>query len=101
MADDGSFGFAPPPFKPDEALQRLRRDLRDLGLAERAGVFERRSVAIARAAVDGATIAAAVVKRPARTGPEWQTRRLVSSADARDFVADLKKKLAQWSDRDD
>ncbi len=47
MSDD--FGFAPPPFKADEALQRLKRDLRELGLSEREGVFERRGVAVARA----------------------------------------------------
>lgn len=93
--------FAPPAFVPDEALQRLKRELRELGLAERAGVFERRGVAIARAAVDGQTIAAARVQRPARSGPEWRPRTLKSSADLRDFVADLKQRLAQWSDRDE
>lgn len=95
------FGFAPPPFKPDEALAGLKRSLRDLGLAERGGVFERRGAAIAKAGVDGAAIAAAVVKRPARNSPEWQGRTLKSAADVRDFVADLKKKLSAWSDRDD
>ena len=58
------FGFAPPPFKPEEALQRLRRDLRELGLSEREGVFERRGLAIARVRVDGAQLAAALVERP-------------------------------------
>ena len=100
MAEE-EWGFAPPPFKPDEALQRLRRDLRELGLTEREGVFERRGTAIARAKVEGDTLAAARVKRPSRHSPEWQARVLKSSADARDFVADLKKQLAQWSDRDD
>ncbi len=98
MSDDV---FAPPAFSPEGALQRLKRELRELGLAERAGVFERRGVAIARAAVDGSTIAAARVKRPSRSSPEWQSRTLKSSADLRDFVADLKQRLAQWSDRDD
>jgi hypothetical protein len=93
--------FALPPFKPDDALQRLRRDLRELGLGERAGVFERRGVAIARAAVDGSVLQVAVVKRPSRSSPEWQARTLKSSADARDYVADLKRKLAGWSDRDE
>jgi hypothetical protein len=93
--------FAPPPFKPDEALQRLARELRGLGLAERAGIFERRGIAIARAAVDGATLAAARVKRPSRSSPEWLPRTLKSSADVRDFVADLKQRLAQWNDRDE
>jgi hypothetical protein len=99
MSDD--FGFALPPFKPEEALLKLKRDLRELGLTEREGRFERRGTAIARAAVDGATICAARVKRPARSSPEWLEKVLKSSADARDFVADLKKQMAQWSDRDD
>lgn len=99
MSDD--FGFALPPFKPEEALLKLKRDLRELGLTEREGRFERRGTAIARAVVDGATIRAARVKRPARSSPEWLEKVLKSSADARDFVADLKKQMAQWSDRDD
>jgi hypothetical protein len=100
MSDEG-WGFAPPPFKPDEALQRLRRDLREAGLLEREGAFERRGLLIARVAVDGLALEARTVKRPSRTGPEWQARTLRSSADVRDYVAELKKKLAGWSDRDD
>lgn len=99
MADD--WGFAPPPFKSDEALARLRRDLREAGLNEREGVFERRGLAIARLAVDSGVIKADTVKRPSRTSPEWQVRTLKSGADVRDYVAELKKKLATWSDRDD
>jgi hypothetical protein len=94
-------GFAPPPFKPDEALQRLKRELRELGLAEREGVFERRGMAIARMRVDGAMLAAAIVKRPSRASPQWQARTLASSAAVRDFGAELKKALLQWGDRDD
>ena len=99
MSDD--FGFAPPNFKPDEALQKLLRDLRGLGLTERAGRFERRGTAIARAVIDGAVIRAARVRKPSRNSPEWLDKVLRSSADARDFVADLKQQLAQWGDRDD
>jgi len=94
-------GFAAPPFKPDEALQRLRRELRDLGLVEREGVFERRGLAVARARIDGATLAAAIVERPSRTGARWRERTLSSSAAVRDFTAELKKALQQWGDRDD
>ena len=100
MSDEQG-GFAPPPFKPDEALQRLKRELRELGLNEREGRFERRSIALARAAVDGAVIQAAMVRRPTRSSPEWQPKTLRSSADLRDFVAELKKRLAAWSDTDD
>ena len=95
------FGFALPAFKPDDAMAGLARSLRELGLVERTGRFERRGTPIARAAIDGAALRAARVKRPSRTSPEWQERLLHSSADVRDFVADLKKQLAQWSDRDD
>jgi hypothetical protein len=99
MSDEA--GFAAPPFKPDEALARLRRELRELGLTEREGVFERRGQAIARARIDGAAIAAARVRRPSRASPEWQTSTLASAAALRDFVAGLKKALQQWGDSDE
>jgi hypothetical protein len=98
---DDAWGFAPPPFQADEALQRLRRDLKDLGLTERAGVFERRGVAIARASLSQGHLEAAVVRKPSRNSPEWQPRTLKTSAEVRDFTQHLKKQLAQWSDRDD
>jgi hypothetical protein len=99
MSDD--FGFAPPPFKADEALQRAKRELRELGLSEREGRFDRRGVAIAKIALDGATLKASIVKRPSRSSPEWIDKTLRDSAAVRDFVADLKKKLATWNDSDD
>lgn len=101
MADDDLSGWALPAFQPEQALRGLAQQLRALGLSERAGVFERRGQAVARAAVDGDAIAAARVKRPARSSPDWQARRLRHAGDVRDFVADLKKALAQWSDHDD
>ena len=99
MPDD--FSFAPPPFNPDDALAGLARNLRELGLTLRAGVFERRGTPIARAVIDGSTLAAARVRRPSRNSPEWLGKTLHNSADVRGFVADLKQQLAQWSDRDD
>jgi hypothetical protein len=92
--------FAPPAFKPEEALLKLRRELRDLGLSERAGVFERKGQAIAKAAVDGALLQLALVKRPART-PEWVSKTVKDHAQLRDFVATLKKNLSGWSDGDE
>jgi hypothetical protein len=94
-------GFVPPPFDASGALPSLQRDLRALGLAERGGVFERRGLAIAKLALDGESLRASVVKRPSRGSPEWAHKALKSGADIRDFVADLKKKLVGWSDRDD
>jgi hypothetical protein len=97
MSDDF---FAAPPFRPDEALQSAKRELRGLGLSEREGRFERKGQAIARIAVDGDALQAAVVKRPGRS-PEWTEKSLRDNAALRDFVAELKKKLASWSDRDE
>ncbi len=94
-------GWALPTFKPDEAIQTLKRELRALGLTEREGRFERRGTAIAKVAVDGAVLQAARVKRPSRSSPEWLPKTLKHGADVRDFVADLKKQLAAWSDADD
>ncbi|EHR69951.1 hypothetical protein BurJ1DRAFT_1078 [Burkholderiales bacterium JOSHI_001] len=95
------WGIAPPPFKPEIALQTLKRELRALGLTEREGRFERKATPIAKAVLAADGIDAARVKRPSRNSPEWLPKRLRSSAEVRDFVADLKKQLAQWSDSDD
>jgi hypothetical protein len=101
MSNDGDFVIPTPAFKPDEALAQLKRALRDLGLAERGGVFERRGVAIARAAVEGGALRCAMVRKPSRNSPVWQSRELTSSADVRDFAQSLKKQLAAWTDDDD
>lgn len=92
--------MAVPAFKPDDALQRLRRDLRELGLVEREGRFERRGSAIARAVADGTVLRVSLVKRPARS-PEWIERVLKDGAQVRDFVALVKKNLSGWSDTDE
>ena len=103
MSEPDGLGFSLPPFDVNEAHQKLRRDLRALGLTEREGRFERNGQVLARAAVTDGQLHAAMVKRPAKTSPEWpaQTLTLTSSAGARDFVAELKRRLAGWSDRDE
>ena len=100
MSDDPA-AFVAPRFNPDETLSRLKRELRDMGLTERAGIFERRGTAIVKLAVAGDLVNAAIVKRPSRSSPEWTTMVLKDSAQARSFSASLKTKLASWSDRDD
>jgi len=99
MTED--WGFAPPPFQPEAALAGLQRCLRELGLVARGSVFERRGTPIARAAVAGAALQAARVKRPSRTSPEWLGQELKNGADVRNFLADLKRQLALWRDADD
>ena len=68
MSDD--FGFAPPPFKPEQVLVTLRRALRDLGLADRGPGFELRGKRVLELAVEGDTIRARIARRLMLT-PEW------------------------------
>jgi hypothetical protein len=97
MSDDF---FAPPPFKPDEGLQRLKRELKGLGLTEREGRFERRGQPVARVALDGVQLKAARVREPGRS-PQWVEKNINDGANLRDFIAELKRDLARWGDRDD
>ena len=90
--------FAPPPFKPDEALVQLKRTLRDLrSLAERGNGFDLQGQRVIELGVDGGALQARVAKRPARS-PEWDTRTLKNSADVRQFTDEIKRRLGRWSD---
>lgn len=97
MSDDF---FAPPAFKADEALQALRRALRDLKLAEREGRFEWKGQALVELALDGAGLRARTAKQPAMT-PDWNTKTLRSSADVRQYTEEFKRLFARWSERDE
>lgn len=90
--------FAPPPFKPDDALLQLRRSLRELRpLAERGNGFELQGQRVVELNPDGATLQARIVKQPSRS-PEWEKRTLKSSADVRQFADEVKRRLGRWSD---
>jgi hypothetical protein len=97
MSDDF---FAPPPFKPDEALQTLKRSLRDLRpLAERGNGFEISGKRVIELSAEATTIVARLAKRPAHT-PEWEPMVLKNSADVRKCVDEVKKRLARWTAED-
>lgn len=93
MSDD--FGFATPPFNVDNALQQIRRALRDLKLAERGNAFELRGKRVAELAVDGATLQLKLARRLMLT-PEWDRLVVKSAADQRKFIDEVKKRLAKW-----
>ena len=97
MSDD--FGFAPPPFKPEQALVTLRRALRDLGLAERGPGFELRGKRVLELAVEGETIRARLARRLMLT-PEWDSQVLEGAADTRKLLDEVKKRLARWERED-
>jgi hypothetical protein len=100
---DEAFGFAPPPFKPEEALTQLKRTLRDLKLSERAGVqnsaFELRGKRVLELLTDGAQIQVRMARKLALT-PEFDKQSITSAADQRRLVDELKKRLARWENEE-
>ena len=95
MSGDDNFGFAPPPFKPAEALVTLKRTLRDLKLAERGNSFEQRSKRVIELAIEGEAIQAKLARRLVLT-PEWDRVAVKSAADQRKLVDEVRKRLARW-----
>ena len=95
MSDDF---FAPPAFKPAEAMIALKRSLRDLRpLAERGDGFELQGMRVIELSVDGATLVARLAQRQSRT-PQWDKLVLKNSADVRKCVDEAKKRLARWTE---
>ena len=99
MADDNDFGFAPPPFDAGNALQQLKRALRDLKLAERGSGFELRGKTVVQLAVEDGAIAARLARRLAIT-PEWDRIAVRSGADQRKLVDEIKRRLERWQGED-
>jgi len=93
--NDDDFGFAPPPFKADEALVALKRTLRDLKLAERGNAYELRGKRVVELSLEDSAIAARLARRLMLT-PEWDRVAVKSSADQRKLVDEVKKRLARW-----
>jgi hypothetical protein len=101
--DIGAF-FALPPFKADEALVKLRRDLRELRALSEKGAgatlrwdWKGLPVAELQLSDDGKQIAAGVVKQPS-SRPQWGRSTLASSGDARQWLEALKRSLKRWDD---
>ncbi len=99
MAPDDDSGFAPPPFKANDALIALDRKLRDLKLTKRgAKEYMRTGRSIVEVSSDGSVIHARVVRRPAVT-PEWGgAQTLKNAADVRKFTDTLAQQLRRWGD---
>ncbi|HEX6706343.1 MAG TPA: hypothetical protein VF169_16405 [Albitalea sp.] len=90
--------FAPPPFKPAEALLQLKRSLREQKpLAERGEGFELQGMRVIELDSDASTITVRLAKRQSRT-PEWDRVVLKNSADVRKCVDEVRKRLARWTE---
>ena len=97
-ADDAG-GFAPPLFKPDDALAQIQRSLRDLKLVGRGKGFELRGKPVLELDIDGRSIAVRLARRWMMT-PQWDSLTLRSSADQRKLIDEIKKRLARWDQED-
>ncbi len=97
--NDDLGGFAPPPFKPEEALLQIKRNLRDLKLAERGNGFELRGKRVLELGADATTITAKLARKLALT-PQWDTLLVKSTTEQRKLVDEVKKRLSRWDQED-
>ena len=100
MSADDDLGFAPPPFNAEQGLAQMKRALRDAKLAERGTGFELRGKRVAELVATGPAIEARLARRLALT-PEWDCRTLKNTAEQRQWLDDLKKRLARWDSGED
>ena len=98
MSDD-DLGFAPPPFKPEDALQAVRRTLRDLKLSERGNGFELRGKRVVEVSAEADALQVRIARKLAVT-PEWDRLSVRNASDQRKFIDDVKKRLARWAQED-
>lgn len=108
MSDELSDFFAPPPFKADEAMVKLRRDLRELKPLVEKGTgspirFEWKGLPVIELSVsassDKPALAVSLAKRPSQR-PEWLKQTLASSAEVRKWLDELRRSLKRWDDED-
>ncbi len=100
MSSDDDFGFAPPPFNAEHALAAMKRALRDAKLAERGPGFELRGKRVAELVVNDGAIDARLARRLALS-PDWDRRTLKNAAEQRQWLDELKKRLARWEAGED
>lgn len=108
MSDELSDFFALPPFKADEALVKLRRDLRELKPLAEKGTgtpirFEWKGLPVIELSVSASgekpALTVSLAKRPSQR-PEWLKQTLSSSAEVRKWLDGLKLSLKRWDDED-
>ena len=88
-------GFAPPPFKPEEALLQIKRSLRDLKLTERGLGFDLRGKRVLELQLDATSVVVRIARKLALT-PEWDKLVIRSTTDQRKLIDEVKKRLARW-----
>jgi len=97
MSGEDDF-FAPPAFKPEQALLTLKRNLRDLRALQNQGdSFTLRGQVLLELSVADGLLHARLAKRPAQR-PEWDALVCKNSADVRKLQDEIKRRLMLWTD---
>lgn len=108
MSDDVPADFlAPPPFTADEAMVKLRRELRELkpliekgtGPVARFDWNGQPVIELSVAPGDRPVLQVALARKPSHR-PEWLKHTLTSSADARKLIDEVKRCLKRWDIED-
>ena len=99
MSTEDLDGFAPPPFKPDEALLQIKRALRELRLVERGNGFELRGRRVLELAAGADSVTARLARKLALT-PQWDAQSVHNAAAQRKLIDEVKKRLAGWEHED-
>ena len=87
--------FAAPPFKAADALVSLKRQLRDLKLAERGAAYELRGRCVVELGIADNSVQLKLARQRMLT-PEWDRLALTSATEVRKALDEIKKRLARW-----
>jgi hypothetical protein len=107
MSDELPDFFAPPPFKADEALVKLRRDLKELKPLAEKGTgalvrFEWKSLPVIELSLSSEekpAVLVALARKPSQR-PDWLKHSLTNSADVRKLLDEVKRSLKRWDEED-
>ena len=100
VSDDNEFGFSLPAFDAGNALQQMRRALRDMRLAERGDTFELAGRKVVQLAREDGSVTARIARRPTTGSPEWDRQSVRSGADQRRLLDEVKRRLERWQRED-
>jgi len=94
---DGGF-FAPPPFKPEQALIQFKRFLRDLkALTERGKGYAFQGVTVLELSADDIALNLRLARKLS-SNPDWDALACRNQLDVRRAQDEIKRRLARWTD---
>ncbi len=96
---DEDYSINTPLFNADNALEQIKRALRDMKLGARGNGFELRGKAVVQLSAEAGSVSVKLARKLAFT-PEWDTVTVKTSAEQRKLLDEMKKRLARWTAED-